>query len=200
MVHEKAGHDRERGELLVTVSGVQSVQDRRHEHLAIAQGHRVADGRQGQRVGRGSRAAGDDQRMPIVALLRQRRDAGRPEHRHQVEVIQLIGNREGQDGEVGQGTLGLQGQGRLGTVLRAVKERPLADHVVAPIEEPVEGVQAQARHAHVVRVGVDQGDGQSSAPVLDDGAFFAGQPLANGGQAFPLGHIFLPEALYRTVG
>ena len=56
-------------------------------------------------------------------------------------------------------------------------EDPLADDIFVAIQKTVDGLESEVGHAYVVCIGIDQGDGDSSAPILDDRAFLLREPL-----------------------
>ena len=45
------------------------------------------------------------------------------------------------------------------------------------VEQAINSMDAQVGHADVVRVGVNEGDGDSTSPVFDNGARFAGKTI-----------------------
>ena len=127
---------------------------------------------------------GDHERVPPVALRGPERDVGALQRLHHVEVVVLVGEREGDHREVLEWALRLHRDDR-GRALRGalaalgrVHERALADEVGVGVEQRVDRLQSEVGHADVVGVGVDEGDRDASAPVLLHVAAFAAQALA----------------------
>jgi hypothetical protein len=117
--------------------------------------------------------------MALIPVGGMDRDTVGPENRGDIEVVQLIVDGEGQDREIGQRALGFKGQGGLWSVpVILFPEGPFADNIGVVIQEAIDGVEAQVGHAEVVGVRVDEGNGQSPAPVLIDGAGFAGKAVS----------------------
>ena len=142
---------------------------------------------QRQRVGDHGCAAGDHDRRALVAVDAERRDAGGLQGPDHVVVVDLVGERVGDDGEVGQRALGFDRDRSERAVVaalvggRRVVERAFADHIGACVEQRVDRLQAEIRHAEVVGVGVDEREREATAPVFGHGAGFGGQPTARGG-------------------
>ena len=105
----------QRGQKLrpVVVAHVQDgVHQRVHHFLALADDDGVEEGGHRLRVHGDARPAGDQQRPALVAVGRQRRQAGLAQHLHHVEVVHLVGDGEGPDRELVHPLLGLQRQQR----------------------------------------------------------------------------------------
>jgi hypothetical protein len=111
--------------------------------------------------------------MAFVPLGGEKRQTGRFQYVYYVEIVQLVRDGESQHGEIGQRPARFDGPERLR--FPRLAENTLADDLQVAVEVPVKGVDAQVGHAKVIRVRVDEGDGQPAAPVLDDGPLFAGQ-------------------------
>ena len=56
-------------------------------------------------------------------------------------------------------------------------EGSLTNDSIVTIEQTIDGMNPQVRHAYIVGVGVDKGNGESAPPILDDSALFPGKPL-----------------------
>jgi hypothetical protein len=132
--------------------------------------------------------------MVLVTLGGMKRDAACPEHLYHVEVVELIGNGEGKYGEVREWPPRFQADRC--RVLLLFPECPLADNVAVVVEQFIDGVDAQVGHAQVVRVRVNQGDGQPAPPVLDNGALFAREDLPCIFEFIP-GHFYIIQS-YQT--
>ena len=100
----------------------------------------------------------------MVAIGRAQRQTGQAQHRQDVGVVPLEGDREGEHVEVVERGLRLEGDEprilldqRLQLLLGG-QEHPLADRVGVIVEEPVDGLEAEVGHPHEIRVGEGQPD------------------------------------------
>ncbi len=57
------------------------------------------------------------------------------------------------------------------------KEEALAEHILPPVEQMIDGKKTEVAHSLVVGVGKNQGDGQPPPPGFDLAPRFAGQQL-----------------------
>src|SRR5207248_10170902 len=112
----------------------------------------------------------DDQRITLVALLGPERQAGEIEHLEHVQVVELERDGEADDVELGDRALALPGEERhpraaeLLLVERIGKEDPLADGIVALVEEAVDQLVAEVGHPQPVDV--RKGEGETKAPAM----------------------------------
>ena len=144
---------------------------------------RSMKGATGSGIREGAHAAHEDHGVPGPAVDGPRRNARQPQHPHQVDVVTLVGHRESDQVEVGEGPERLQREGRglraelLVEVLRIRKEDALADDVGNRVEVAVDGLETQVGHAHRVRIGVHEGHRGPPSPVLADCSLLAGKEL-----------------------
>ena len=120
--------------------------------LGGADGEDVDELRHRQRIDRGAGAPHHDHRVPRSALAPAQRDVRPVEHLQEVDVVLLEGDREGDAAEIVERPPGLDRQRHAGAVGEEALARPLGiavDHLVDPLE-------AQARHRHVVGVGIGE--------------------------------------------
>ena len=77
-------------------------------------------------------------------------------------------------GKIGERPLRLQAKRSYPLMLMLLlPEGPFADDITVAIEPTIDGVDTEAGHAEIVRVGIDQSNGESAAPV------FGGVSLGN---------------------
>ena len=77
------------------------------DFLRLAHAQAIAEGGKGPRVGSNTRTADDGERVRFIAIGGVEGNAACPERLYDVEVVELIGNRKCDDGEVGERPLGL---------------------------------------------------------------------------------------------
>ncbi len=70
-------------------------------------------------------------------------------------------------------------------------ESPFANYLVVAIQETVDGVKTQIGHAQVVGIGINNGDGQSAAPIFANRAVFSGKLFS--------GVSFRPSGFFRSI-
>ncbi len=122
--------------------------------------------------------------MAIIAFFAPERQVAKLENCRQVQVIVFEGEGEGHQVEPGEGALGFdRHQRKTGAavfveVFRVGEEKPLAEGVVAAVEHPVDGLQAEVAHPLVVGVRVNQGHRQPAAARAGAGAGLPGRSLA----------------------
>jgi hypothetical protein len=103
----------------------------------------------------------------------------------QVQVIVFEGDGKGDDIEIGKKTSGFQGKERiagllvLGQVFRVGEKEPLAEGVVAAVEQVINGKETEIAHRLVIGVWIDQGDRESATPWIGTAATFCLQPMAS---------------------
>ena len=85
------------------------------------------------------------------------------EHPERRRVIELVGEGKSDEVKIMQGPAGLHRTGVIG-------EEPLAEDAFVRVEEAVHGLEPEVRHAHPVRVGIDQGEVQLPAGVFAYGS------------------------------
>ena len=115
-------------------------------------------------VGGNAGPPGDNQGVGLIAVGGKEGNAGGFKDLDDVEVVQLVGNRESQDGEIGQRPSRLDSGG--GVFLHGIQEDALADDPQMAVQQAVNGVDAQVGHAQVVGVGIDKGYRQSPPQSL----------------------------------
>ncbi len=187
--HVEAALRDEPSEQVVAVRGVvPGVDERRHEHLALAGGNHVGERRQRLGVHERHGAADDDERIAPVAIHGARLEAGEPEHGDQIRVVPLEGHRKGEHVEVAHGRLGFERDegGSLaqpsGLTLRpSGQEHPLAHDAVIVVQQPVHRLESEVGHRDEVGVRKRQGHAQPAAVRLADDAHLAGEHLARDG-------------------
>ena len=168
-----------------------------HEHLALAGGNHVGEGRQRLGIHERHGAADDDQRVPRAPRDGPRRQAGQPQHRDDVGVVPLEGDRERQDVEIRDGRLRLERQQRRAALeLRAQfllrrQEDALADDIIQVVEQPVDRLEPQAGHADPVRIWKRERDAEAATVRLQHVARFAGQNLPRALAVLPLLHVLV---------
>ena len=156
-------------------------EQRRDERLAFPNGDDVGKQRQRLGVHEGDGTADHHQRIVMCALLGTGRDAGQPQHREHVGVVPLERHRERQDVEVADEGLrlerherGARGLERRDLALRR-QERPLAHDAVLGVEQTVDRLEAQVRHADEVGVGKGERHPQPPGVGLADVADLFGE-------------------------
>ena len=98
------------------------------------------------------------------------------------EIVQLKGETDPNHRKVSQLTLGLHGDGLRVVIWPSMAaEDAFADNLGRLVQQPVQAVNRQAGHAHIVGVGIEEGDGESAAPILDHCAAFALKHILGGG-------------------
>ena len=109
------------------------------------------------------------------------RDSGHGEQTQDVDVVALVGHRKSHEVEVGERPARLEREGRRGRAAHLVRvlgighEHALADNVGNRVEMAVDGLEAEVRHSDRISVGIDEGDGNPSAPVFTDGPLLGGE-------------------------
>ena len=136
---------------------------RRQRLLRLADEEGVDEG--GQRLGvRGRRAAGDDQRRPVVAVRRAQRDPRQVQDGQHVGVGQLVLQREADHVELAHRRRRLQrhqrqpARAQLGLAVEPGREHALAGEPVGLVEDAVQDLRPQVRHPDLVDVGEGQAD------------------------------------------
>ena len=135
----------------------------------------------------GGVAAGDDDRMGVVAVDRVQRDPAEVERGEHVGVAELGGETEAEEVEIAQGAVTVDGElrHRMGAHER-LHVRPhrvgaLGERVGALVEDFVQDHRALVGDADLVGVGVHQGPADrvvtADRPVLDGGVEFAADIL-----------------------
>ena len=120
--------------------------------LGGAEGEDVDELRHRQRIDRGAGAAEDDHRVPRAAVAPAQGDAGAVQHLEEVDVVLFEGDREGDAAEVVHRPAGLERDRHAD----AVREEALARPVRPLVDQLVDALEPQARHADVVAVGIRQ--------------------------------------------
>ena len=153
--------------------------------LTLADHHEVHERGHGLRVREGAHAAHQDDGVLGPAGLRPERDSRRPEEAHRVDVVPFVRDREPDQVEVGERTLGLEREGAgagplvLRDVLRVRQEHPLADDAGQLVQVAIDRLEPQVGHPDRVGVGVDESERDPAPPVLPDGAgFLREQPVS----------------------
>jgi hypothetical protein len=180
--HEEAGRRGEPAQHRLAVGLLlERALQRVEQVLGGAEREDVDELRHRQRVDGGARAAHQHQRVAGTAVAPPQRHARAVEQLQQVDVVLLERDREGDAAEVADRRARLQRDGRS----LAVEEEALAGPVGAPMHQLEGALEAEARHADVVAVGVAEGEpvprvrreaderllvGEPSGPVVGGGA------------------------------
>ena len=116
--------------------------------------------------------------MSFITVFCIERNAAGFKHLNHVKVIKLVADRKSDDCKIGQRHLRFDAE-RFYPLFPVLffPEGSFADDIRVAIQQAVNGLHAQVRHADVVGVRVDEGDRQPAPPILDDGARLAGKLL-----------------------
>ena len=169
-----------------------ALDERRDQHLAFAGGDHVGEQRQRLGVDERHRAADHDERVAPVAVGCARRAARRAaaSSRRWCSPTRTRPRTRARrsratgvcDSSVSERRA--RRQLRLQLLLRR-QEHPLAHHVVQLVEEPVDRLEAEARHPDEVGVRERQRDAQTAAVRLPHVADFAGKQSPARARAVP---------------
>ena len=154
--------------------------------LAVADNHEVDEIGQRLRVEVGDGAADEDQRVALVTLGGQQRNAEHGQQVQQMQVVVLVRHGKADQVKIPDGPLGFHGkQGGVGIAVVADvggvgQEHALAQGVGTLVDQPVDRLQAQVRHADVVGLRIRQREAQAhGARFLHDRAALGQQALAH---------------------
>ena len=160
------------------------VHQSRHDDLALADDEGVDEETQRLGVERGARPAREDDGVLLAALRRQKFDLAKLQDAQQVEVVHLEGDGKADQREAMERLLVLQAQKRrartlmLALFLVARQEKALARRVGTSVQEVVDDVQPEVRHADEVGIGVYEREGAPRARRKRKIALLAFQLLA----------------------
>ena len=149
------------------------VHQRGHDDLALADDEGIEDG--GERLGveRRARAARDEDGVSLAALSGLCLDLAHREELQDVEVVHLERDGKAQHVEVVERRLRLHAHDRRARIhialdLRAFRqEDALTGRVTALVQQVVDDVEAEIRHADEVRIGIDEGKTRPRAHGID---------------------------------
>ena len=181
--HVHAIEARERGQQASAVAVARAVRADQldDQFFALADDHEVHEGRDRLRIRERADAAHQDQRIVRPSRGGAQRDPRHAEQAQDVDVVAFVGDREADEVELGERPERFERERRhlrplhLVEVGRLRHEHALADHVGHRVQVPINGLEAEIRHADGVRIGIDEGDGDLAAPVLDDGSLLLGE-------------------------
>ena len=78
----------------------------------------------------------------------------------------------------------------------SLPEGSFTNDLTIAIEQAIDGMKSQVRHAYIVGVRVDKGDRDSTSQILDDSALFPGKPSPSSFDLIPNRRMFyLPHPL-----
>ena len=164
--------------------GVVCIHQSRHDDLALADDEGVDEEAQWLGIERGARPAREDNSILLAALRRQKFDLAKLQDAQQVEVVHLEGDGKADQRETMERLLVLQAQKRrsrtlmLALFLVARQEEALARRVAASVQEVVDDVQPEVRHADEVGIRVYEREGAPRARRKRKIALLAFQLLA----------------------
>ena len=186
---------REPAEQIVAIpGGVNRAREQGNEQLPFAGGDDVGKHRERFRIHEGHGAANHHERMPRIPVRGARRQTREAQERHDIRVVPLERHGKREHVEVRDGGLRFERQQRDGRLqlrlqfLLRGQEHPLAHDVVQIVEEAVDGLEAEARHADVVRVWKGQRDAEAAAVRLAHVADLAREHVARTFAMFPVLH------------
>ena len=141
----------------------QRVDERRHYHFTFADNERVENFSQRFRVERRARAARNDYRVELRPFRRARIDFAEPQHFHGVEVIGLKRHREADCLKAIQRRLRLHAQ----QPVEFGQKKSFASRVRPRIQQLINYVYAEVRHADAIRIRIRQRESQPPARLPD---------------------------------
>ena len=139
------------------------IHQRRHDGFALADDERIDEEAQRLRIERGAGTAREDDGIMLTAFLGQQLDLAQLQDAQQVEIVHLERDGEANQGEAVKRQLVLQAQKRrprmlvLTLLILRRQEESFTCRVTTPIQQIVDDVQSQIRHADEVGIGIDQG-------------------------------------------
>ena len=144
------------------VVGVEELVD---EVFSFADHDHVDKGRERFGIEKGHRPAHDDERIVILAVFSEDRDAPHFEDRRHIEIVHLEADGQAENLEIRKGPPVFQGNDgflRLFEDLHQLlvrQESPFAEPVFAAVHFAVYDLHAQIAHGHVIRIGIADGHG-----------------------------------------
>ena len=138
------------------------LQKLRQNLLAVADDEGVHEQGERLRIDRRDGAANDDKRVAFAAILRFQRQMRQFQHGKQIQIIVFKRDRKGEDVEIRRRRLRFQRAKRgVGLLINQAQRRvrqkdPFAADAAALVEQAVNRLHAQIRHADRVGVGISQ--------------------------------------------